>query len=351
MDIRHLKHDIVKKLFDRGIYTRQVNDIQYVTRCPYCGDSPSNQNTGHFYIRINPNDNFNIVYNCFKCPASGILTYETLEYLDIGDDPNLKQMVTNMNKNAQKFDSKNYSNDELVDSNYNFEIPEIKKTNKIKYLTDRLDIKLDNDDIINLRIVSSFREFLLHNKISKITCKPNMARLFERDYIGFLTSRGSHIIFRDVTEQHKIRWFKYKIMADERNDVCFYSIDTSLDILTDETIFINMSEGIFDIVSVKHNIGFDNDNTLNIAMLGKNHITILNYLIRIGIAGSNVIVNIFSDADHRYDKKKYDTTIHYYNKILNKYKYIFGEVNIFYNMLDNDVGVPKDEIKLEKHRL
>ena len=74
MTNRETKLDIIQALASRDVYFRQVNDVEYRTRCPFCGDSTSNLNTGHMYIRINPDDNFNIVYHCFKCEESGIMT-------------------------------------------------------------------------------------------------------------------------------------------------------------------------------------------------------------------------------------------------------------------------------------
>lgn len=351
MNFQHIKNDIKQRLFDRGVYTRQVSDIQYVTRCPFCGDSSSRQNTGHFYIKINTRDNFPIVYNCFKCPASGMLTYETLEYLGMGNDVELKRRIEEMNKNSTKFDSKNMPNNTMVDINYNFKLPEVRRCNKIDYIENRLGIKLGDNDLKEMRVIVSFREFLKLNKINKITCKPNFARMLDTSFVGFLSSKSSHIIFRDITDRNNIRWFKYKIVENENNSLCYYSTESSVDIFTDDIITVNISEGILDILSAKHNLGYDTENVLNIAMLGKHHITILNYLVKLGIVGYNVVINIFSDADHRYDTKKKDTTIEYYSKILDKFTYIFGEVNIYYNMIDNDIGVPLDKIQLQKYRL
>ena len=78
-----VKRDMIEALFNRGDYIRQVNDIEYRTRCPFCGDSQKNFNTGHLYIRINVEDNFPIVYNCFKCNESGIVGSEFLNVMDI----------------------------------------------------------------------------------------------------------------------------------------------------------------------------------------------------------------------------------------------------------------------------
>ena len=85
MTNREFKIELIKKLMERPIFTQKVSEVNIRTRCPYCGDSSKNQNTGHFYIRISPNDNLPILYNCFRCPAKGILDKDTMELLGITD--------------------------------------------------------------------------------------------------------------------------------------------------------------------------------------------------------------------------------------------------------------------------
>ena len=101
MTNRQVKEDIIAALFERGVYTKQVNDTEFRTRCPFCGDSQKNFNTGHMYIKINVEDNFPIVWNCFKCNEHGILTSETLAMLDI-NDVSLRSELTGMNKTSDK---------------------------------------------------------------------------------------------------------------------------------------------------------------------------------------------------------------------------------------------------------
>ena len=56
-----IKESMIRALFNRGEYIKQVNDSEYRIRCPFCGDSMKNYNTGHMYIRINPCDNYPMV--------------------------------------------------------------------------------------------------------------------------------------------------------------------------------------------------------------------------------------------------------------------------------------------------
>ena len=62
MTTREIKEKFISQLYERDIWIRKVSEDQYVTRCPFCGDS-SNPSHGHFYIKLNLNDNQNIVCN------------------------------------------------------------------------------------------------------------------------------------------------------------------------------------------------------------------------------------------------------------------------------------------------
>ena len=79
MTVRDTKIQMIEALLNRGEWIQEVNSSEFRTRCPFCGDSQKNINTGHLYLRINPDDNLPIVYNCFKCPAKGILKNDDLE--------------------------------------------------------------------------------------------------------------------------------------------------------------------------------------------------------------------------------------------------------------------------------
>ena len=70
-------HDVkklmIQTLYNMSDYIKQVDGVEYRVRCPYCGDSQKNLNTGHLYIRIDPEDNYPMMYNCFRCGQHGIV--------------------------------------------------------------------------------------------------------------------------------------------------------------------------------------------------------------------------------------------------------------------------------------
>ena len=344
---RQFKLDLIDALESRGVYFRRVNDTEYQTRCPSCGDKINNQNTGHLYIHINPNDNSLIVYKCHRCPYSGLMTPDDLELLDV-DDKHLKEGLYALNKKGAKYDSKNISNEK--ETVYNLTIPTINDTAKLAYINHRLGTNFTSDMCQELRIIPSLGEFLNANGIRHITTKPIVARILNANYIGFLTSNGNQILFRDVTEQMKYRWVKYDVFEktneDKLNTKNFYALPVSIDPMSTDEIIVNMAEGVMDILSIGYNLGYKRDNCLNVAVGGKYYLAMFNRLIHMGIVGNNVRVNIFSDNDHTYD-----TSIEYYRRQLSKFKPCFKSIKVFYNRKSKDCGVRKDEIFLTEERL
>lgn len=338
-------HDFKLKLIDdlkrRDVFFQQPSKIQIRTRCPFCGDSQKNLKTGHFYLRINPDDNYPVVYNCFKCPAKGILTYETLEALGISGNE-YKENISTLNRTSDKVTS---STELVKDRYFEYELSKNINRRKVAYIENRLGVSLTDEDCYNLKIITSLRDFCKVNKIEKVNCNPTLANMLENQYIGFLTFNNSYILFRDLTEKNNIRWYKYPITEASTGQKLFYSIRTEMDIYTKEKITINLAEGVMDIASAYFNLGFkDKDNTLNIAVCGKYYNSTLKYLFTNGFIGSNITINIFSDRDNTFD-----TSIEFYRKILEDYSKLVGKMMVHYNLKKKDIGVPKDEIALKSY--
>ena len=69
-------------------------------------------------------------------------------------------------------------------------------------------------------------------------------------------------------------------------------------------------------------------------------------LIGMGFVGDNIIINIYSDKDYTFD-----TSFQSYKRVLKRYKCLVKEINVYYNLLSKDCGVPKDKIKLQKYSI
>lgn len=344
-----IKEKFIQKLYERGTYIRRVNDELYLTRCPYCGDSKKLDH-GHFYLKIVDDETTPILYYCHKCPASGALNKETLELLGI-NDIGLEDGISTLNKNKKYYDKKQINTgEELI--LFSYELPEItQRTPKVKYIESRLGISLNRQDVRKIKMIDSLSEFLRINHL-KLNAEDYILDIIERYYVGFLTFGSSHILFRDVSNTQKYRWLKYPITNESGKNRIFYSIGSSINILTKEDININLFEGVFDALSIYFNFEKEKENAINIAVAGKKYSFIIMYLISQGIFGKNVTVNIYADNDEAFNKKgENDTNIWYYRELFADHKYLFKSINVYYNTISKDCGVPKEEIALKRFKI
>ena len=351
-----IKLDMIDALFSMGGYDghiKQVNNAEYRTRCCFCGDSTTNPNIGKLYIRIDPNDNLPMIYHCFRCDASGVVNEDFLSTIGI-DDINLKSGLKKLNKTSDSIKSIKYMNNTKMIM-FDYKTPEIQLGPKTDYIAGRLGLtgKLSEEDYKKMHVITSLRDFLMMNNIKKITCENWLAHQIEKNYVGFLSHGSSHILFRDITNTMKFSWLKYPITDESKQNKLFYSMESSIDLFSKDKIEINLSEGVMDCLSGALNLEHDKPNSINIAVCGKQYITVLNYLISIGFIGDNITLNIFSDNDEVFNQSKNNipTSVEYFKKKLFKLKHVFGEVNVYYNILNKDIGVPKDKICLKKYKL
>lgn len=338
MNTHDFKQRLINRLMDRDVFTRRVSDVEIQTRCPFCGDSQKTQRDGHFYIRVDVRDNNPVVYNCFKCPAQGVLTYDDLELLGI-EGSEFKDGFKTINKNK-------YKPKDTAERFFSFKLPNPKDLNKIRYVENRLGYNFKKDELQDIRIITSLKEFLKLNDVGYITVPDYVAYNLEKNYVGFLSYGSSHILFRDVTDREKYKWVKYKILTESSDNKVAYSIASHADLYTDDDIIINLSEGVMDCLSIAYNLDMHGDNILNFAVGGKNYLNFVKTLLSKGFIGDNIVINIFSDNDDTND-----TSIQYHKKVFDEYKYFVKEMNVFYNCVEKDCGVPKERIKLVKHRI
>lgn len=351
MTNREIKESILEAIHDNTSWFKPVTNEEYRTRCPFCGDSTTNPNIGKFYILANYETNLPIVYNCFRCGESGVMNEEVLSAFGI-DDTTLKSGIVTLIKTSDKVKHHKYMNNTKVEF-FDYKLPKIKRHGKECYVENRLGVSFTDEDLINLKMVTSLKDFLRLNNIKEITCPLGIANMIEDHYVGFLSYGNSYILFRDVTEKEKFSWIKYPITKESRGNKIFYSISSSVDIYSTEPITINLSEGVLDIISASYNLGYNKHNTLNIACGGKRYDTILHYLTSIGLVGDNITLNIFSDNDEKFNKSKNNvpTTVEFFKKNLYKFKHLYGKVNIYYNILGKDIGVRKENISLKRERI
>ena len=355
MTNREYKEWFIEELYKRPGYPPNVRGDSYVVRCPYCGDS-SNPRHGHFYITIVMDEETPILYNCFKCPAGGVMNRDTMDLLEM-EDEDLQKGLSVLNRNSIKYDKREINRETKV-LTFDYKLPEIdtrKFGYKLDYIRNRLGLEFDLQTFSEMKVITSLRDFLKLNKINKLTCENSIAYLFERSYVGFLSHGNGYILFRDVTEKAPNPWVKYPITEKSRQGKVFYSMQSEIDLFTKDTININLAEGVFDIFGACYHLHLPKTNSVNIAVTGKYYDTIIYYLISLGLVGSNVVLNIFADNDEKFNKKRKDggkdTSLEYYQKRLYYIKYLFKRVYIYYNELYKDLGVTKDRISVIRHKL
>lgn len=354
MTNQEIKVLVIEALLNRDEWTKQVpsSDTEYRTRCPFCGDSEHSLNTGHLYIRIDTTDNSPMVYNCVRCGEySGIVTSDTLSDLGIGNQQ-LCECVDKLNKTADKQKVSEYING-IKMRYFEYHIPEEIHWDKVAYVEKRLGLSFTETMVYDSKIITSVKDFLVENKVKTIMLKKQDMQTLEDKYIGFLSYGNSHILFRCIDERSNLlRWIKYPITRESKDNKIFYSMQGDIDILGTDTITINLAEGVLDIISARYNLGYDASNSIYIAVGGKGFRNILSYLVELGFVGSNIRINIFSDNDEMFNKKAHVyTNIEFFEKSLYRIRHYFGPICIYYNMKGKDIGVPKQDIKLTKTRL
>ena len=350
MTSKEIKERFINFLYSRGDYFRPVSDVMYNIRCPLCGDTQKNYNEGHLYIKIDTETDFGMPFICFKCNESGVINGHMLDEL-LCDDPELKLGINQLNKRFKNYDKKGINEDCPI--SFDYEIPDRERDErKIGYVEGRLGVHFTDEDCKNMKMVTSIYDFLVHNEIKKTAFSKEVMMFLQKDYVGFLSNGNSHILLRDVTDTHKYPWIKYPITKQSQKNKIFYAMSTEIDLFANKDITINLSEGVMDALGIAYHFGYKDQNALNIATTNKYYDAMMFRLIDMGFIGSHITVNIWSDNDDDFNRKKSNnTSTEYYRKILSKYKPVFKEINVYHNIKSKDYGVIKDNIILKKERL
>ncbi len=292
----NIKIDIIELLKTLSVYEPNSIGTQHVVRCPYCGDS-KDPTHGHFSIHINVDSDTAMLYRCFKCDASGLLTPDTLNELGLYPSFELSQSIKSANKKIVK------KNRYITTSNKKFYVPKasdvILNYKKLDYINERLNINLTVGDTPDFKIILDIFEFIKYNEITSI---PNVSfkylNFINHNYVGFLSTNNNCITFRRINDDKSMRrYIKVIIDPHNLNSNSFYSIPNSINLLYTNDIHIHITEGIFDILGVYNNVTNGNkENNYYYASCGFGYLTVLKYLIYNGI-NTGLNVHIYSDKD------------------------------------------------------
>lgn len=343
MDNSEFKRVLYDRLAQLDVfYTHGPEEVS--VRCPFCGDSRRNYRSAHFYIKISSDDKVPILYNCFRseCGESGVLNSSILRELDIRD-LEVFSGLTRYNKRATKVANAIMG---VKDNNFNLRIPSPDESNpnniaKRDYINSRLGLNLTFEDLVQKKVIFSLVDLLKYNEIQNLTVNRKRGIALQQHYIGFMSMRNEFITFRNLTNEGD-RYYIYSVYKNIDNSRKMYAIPSQVDLLSNETITINIAEGVIDILGIYYHV-FDQDETNNlfVAVNGAAFKSAIRYFIQLGIVG-NVIINIFADQGESESN---------YSRIVKDIGPWVQEINLYYNTKAKDYGVPKNMIKLQKRKI
>jgi hypothetical protein len=313
-----------------------TNKREVRVRCPYCGDS-KDKNHAHMYIEMRPPFKF----YCQKCTTAGVLNQSTLRDLNIYNN-DLSVSILEANKTIknisgnQKVSFKKH-NPKLNTNQTNYSV------NAVNYFNYRYGFNYDNDYIVNkFKAITNSYDFFIENNIPVPIDKYRNPLYDFNNSIGFLSSDGSHVIFRDVTGQQSKRYYNFNLYEDEKSTSNkIYNIKSSVDILEDEINLI-ITEGVFDIIGVYEHLYKDQtqgkNNYIFAAAAGKGYNAVISHYVRMGFLNLNITIYSDADVDPSFFRELKSSSVYLRNQPL----------TIYYNTKDKDFGVPKDRISLRK---
>lgn len=325
----------------------QKDDWWCATQCVLCGDSKKNPYKKRLYINCDPTKPDEPVwYKCFNCNACSILNTTMLEAITNGAKYEYVQSLRQINNRAMSDDGatkvNRYHNRKEIPLKFPPLTTKPYLINKYKYMSkERLGIVIPPEDFEKLKIVWSLKDFLGENHIPLHASDVDPAVL-EQDYVGITSARNEYIIFRDITNKHKYRWYKYNIFGMYGNLSSFYTIRNAINVMSRDEIHIIAAEGFFDTIGILYHIydGVVGNNVFLSTCNGAFEEPIKYYFSK-GIIGENVIVDCYIDNDTRYDFSKLKRRLAPY--VISK-----SNVKIYHNTLKKDFGYPKEFIECEE---
>lgn len=342
MDIEQYKNFLLSRISG----ARSVSGGKEIQcRCfnPSCEDFYDYRSGGHFYISI-PQDNEPSMYNCFKCPSSGVVTHNKLIEWgifepSIGEE--LYKYNTEISKNGNN--SKYFSRTTYEVSNTAVRDGELSEI-KLKYINDRLGTNLTFFDIKSLKIILNLYDVIWENNISKFTRDKLVVDQLDKNFLGFLSVDNAFVNMRRLCDKGLVyksidkRYINYKLFDKFDTSERFYVIPTVIqDVYSPKPIKINISEGPFDILSVYLNLR-NKEEGIYIAGTGCNYYGLVLYCLSVfGII--NAEIHFYADIDEAGTKEL--------NYALERLKNLRLPVYVHRNMKqgEKDFGVSLDKIE------
>jgi len=246
IDFQRLENTLKTKT---GLSYYNSNRTELICRCPWC-ELQSIKNHGHLYIQVPMNKDQLPMFICFKCGDDSRYGRGTLLKLlrFIGED--VRQYVSKDILDRFKCRLLRYDYHTKSFKIHNYNVKKIDNSDRYILKKSYLKYRLGFDYIIeNIPgLIFDIRDFVTSNKID-LGDKYRFLDWFEDSFIGFISTRGSTLLLRNIDATSKFRYFKFDLNpSDYFRD--FYAIKTNN--LKKNVNTIVLCEGIFDLlVSIK----------------------------------------------------------------------------------------------------
>ena len=315
---------------------------ELILRCRDCGDS-ENVAHAHLYVKVPQSDTELSFYHCKKCDSTGVVDDKFLRKYGCTDQTLLVNVLQHISK-IKSVSTRNYL--------YSFDKAPVKNTYisdmpynqaKLEYINKRIGSSFTFNDILNMKIVLNLNDIIQSNNLS-LTRHESIIRLLTEHFIGFLSYDNKYIIMRkfdnvELPTSVNYRYIVYKLIQTNDNAKSNYVIPSTVDIMNSQLVNIHIAEGVFDILSVFHNLNRCNTmQNIYITAGGKGYLKALEcILLDTGIINYNI---------HFYPDK--DVTDLYFNRVVMKplngltYNSIIIHRNTYPN--EKDYGVPISNI-------
>ena len=318
--MNNTKQFILEKIKSRAEIFHKINDIQFRTRCIFCGDSQKNLKDAHMYLKCSYNPNEPIFYNCFKCNASGKVNKYFLKKLNIDTSLIKDELLNKLSYNKK-------TNVNIITGN------PIMNSPQVDYTEYRVGEGFTYDDYDQFKIIwniNSLIPYISNNRIKHILPSNDTS-------ISFLSEDKSTILTRYFNDNIG-RWKKTKLFPSENKS--FYTIKSDINLFSKDNITINIAEGIYDVLSIYKNFNTGND-SVYLAALGSDYESALQFAINTGFIGKNILIKIYLDSEIDLDELKIQ---------LKKYQWLFQKILIYKNIKYKDFGTTIDKIKYIEYR-
>jgi hypothetical protein len=299
------------------------------------------------YISIPENDNEPSKFNCFRCPAKGIVTDKTLTEWGIYDD-NIAIMLINHNKNIKG--GRYIFQRDVARLVYRYSKRDKLTMDKLQFINNRLGTCLTIDDCLRLKIILNLKDLLTQNNITTYTRHESIVNELDLGFMGFLSLDNSFVNLRRIVAPGKVyhsidqRYVNYNIFNKFDNAERFYTIPTTIDLSSTERIKLHIAEGPFDILSIYLNLRHQEPGIYT-CIAGNNYIGILRHFI-LTMKLNYIELHVYPDEGNGGEESKMLSIVNFCNPM--------GiPIYIHRNRMpgEKDMGVPIERIQEEIYQI